>query len=62
MSLGHEQILNPPSSDILVRLICGDIYGKERWTDSNGSVLDLVRRIYILYRYKERGLTREGQF
>ena len=33
MSLGHERILNPPSSDILVRLICGDTYDKERGTD-----------------------------
>nr|DAT83609.1 MAG TPA: hypothetical protein [Caudoviricetes sp.] len=39
MSLGHEQILNPPSSDILVRLICGDAYDKERGTGSLESVL-----------------------
>ena len=62
MSLGHEQILNPPSSDILVQLICGDIYGKERGTGSNESVLDLVQLICGDIYGKEKGLTREGQF
>ena len=46
----------------MVRLICGDIYGKERWTDSLESVLDLVQLIYGDIYEKERGLTREGQF
>ena len=59
MSLGHERILNPPSSDILVRLIYGDIYDKERWTDSKGQFYTQYNA--SLYRdEKERGLTREG--
>ena len=62
MSLGHERILNPPSSDILVQLICGDIYGKERWTDIIVSSRPSTAYLYFIYRYKERGLTREGQF